>query len=1559
MKEALDGNLDSIFSIDKKNTSEGVPDKFDDIVITTGSVIQRKQIKYSNQETSKTLIKNYLSSDSHYQIALHTLFQTWKDVKTPDTEFRLCLAWNEPTDDDIKRVLVEQHDLSSFNEFSTKVFKVNLDNLWKESPENFNNWNSLRKYVRDNNVDRNEFSDFCNDLLIEVNLPKASLKFNTPSELESILIRQAHRLGIEKYPNDDVYVEDFLERLAKKSGVYRTGSVQITVRDILSELRLRTDFGKVEQIFEIDQSKNVSSDEIYDLFKLKVVANKKSILLGEPGAGKSWFLTNFIEHLKDKDNAVIRHYCFTATEDDLLDKRVQSDVFFGNLISDIEEYFPELKKEKEQLYASNLRELNLLLSAIKVPLLIVVDGLDHIERVLKASPALSEEKTRIIDYISKIEAPENIAIILGSQDTDGLKILIDQFGFVKEQLPKWELANTQELMQRFECENTQFEENDLLTLIHKKSEGNLLYLTYILSTLASLDKITPEEVDRLPSYDFNLKSYYEYLTDQIENNVTAEILSCLEFSVSKKELKEIIPVKHHFDSNMKILSPVISENISRGGIKLYHDSFRRFNIEKLSSSAELKDIYIYIINWLECKGFYDSDKSYRYLLRYLILAEGFDKISSFSDNSFLSKSLYFGHSESLVRNNLQHFLFAAKELQSWSLFIYSCELNRAISTTNSEEYHNQFLENFELYFETICIIYGTEKANALLFFNGEKNYSERTIAQAFVILCEYGYNPQWDRLETLFEGGVSLDVFKFYICSLIHSHEDLQDCFKEIISNEYDDYLTILISEVHKRLGFAAIAELYQKHDLDVGGLIAKKIDLALGQLRCIERLSISDKDNDKELPDLDLSFLDSVRYDGALSNFYYNVYRYTESRIEELIEFEGAIPSRNFVYNWIKFFIRLNVIEKKYGEAIKEDDIVKIIQDLALDTDKFKGKPRPVDFSHRHGGLIDRTIEKSLYHIKSTESWQTVITELNKIPHSVLHIIEDKFLDESNINVIIDLYEDFSQLDHEDYSEQAGYAFKKSIYYGKIGDIDKAKEELEKALLLITCYTHRKDRNLAEIIKPLPAINGLDPNFARKYSKQLKYLTDAVMKHTEDGKDTRWLTMEWYQEFIGIDYYLSLSYLVNELLNNPCFWKLDYMFVDLLNSSEGADPIILNILYKLSPTNTKESYLLAFLDVINKIESIDQKQAKLSLINLSIRDWNNSYDRLSRSTEARLHQLTDKYGLSFPCSNEGIKIERGSHLLATKKLGQYLDDKMRVRTSVVEMDDLDLMQFFSNKDRLADEDYNFLYYYLQQCDDESNTQSLLTAIIKKRFPSDGEKRFEDIFFLIERLDLSNELKITLFINNFVYSKDGWFRGFVNKESLKKAVEIDHDLSLGVLASILYEFFSRSDFWADSTSNLIVAFAHAGLDADTVLSMYTVAFDFIESRLPDNSDFEWKDVESSEIFEMEMDEAAIVLILSKSQNLDAYVQKEILTGISYIMNKNEDLLQKPLKWFFNNVERFNQLFVSALLELFLVEADNHTAFLRDISTELRRANIFSNLYIHNTLQEILDRLDNE
>lgn len=1553
LKELLEGNWDSIFTIDKKNTSYGVPDRFDDLVITNGTKIQRKQIKYSNDSTSKTLEKDDLANDSGYGLAIYKLYETWCDLRTIQTEFRLCLAWNEPVDDNICRVLYPKNVSTSFDDHATKVFQINLDNLWEINPENFNRWNNLKKYVKESTVDRNLFNEFCNDLIIEVNFPKASLEFDNPNDLEIILIRQAEKLGIGQYPNDDVYIPDFLVRLAELAGKCRSASKEIAVKEILNVLRIKTNFGEIEQKFQIDPNKNVVSDSVNQKFLTQIIQNKKNLLIGEPGAGKSWFLTNFIEYLESKNIAVIRHYCFTSIEDDLSEQRVLSDVFFGNLIASITKKNPNIKNVKENLLASNLKELNILLSQVKNSLVIVIDGLDHIERTLRASSSLSQVKTRIINYISQIQINPNITIVLGSQLVTETQDLIDKNGFIKIDLPSWEIEDIKKLMVKFNVNDIQLDHELLSTLLSCKSQGNPLYLTYILKTIGSISHVSKEIIDNLPPYDFNLHSYYEHLSSQLESNTTSEILACLDFNVTRAELKEIIPIKHHFNKEINILSPVISENSSRGGIRLYHDSFRRFNIEKLKNIADLNDIYELIISWLLKQGFFTNAKSYRNLLSYLFKVKKYKEIVEYADKNFLNNSLFHGQSESAIKNNIEKFVSTAGILQDWSLFIYINELNRTISSTNSEDNHSQFIENFDLYFEAVCLIHGAEQANSLLFFNGEKNFNIKTTAKAFKILQKHGYSPRWKEIDSLFNEDINLEDIQYYVYSCADDDE-LKPLFLHLVKENNKEFIEQVILALIEIQKIDSIFTLYNNIDSDENDEVAEIINRLLKSKGIKERIEIATYQAKKsaKLKPLSIDFNTSYIESSKLNEFYSNISLYAQRDISILIDFEKTIPSINFFYNWIKFFIRFFIIEATVLDENKEQEMISNFHFLSSDIDPYKGSPRVVDFTYGNNSLINHTIEICLKYINSQESWDSVIKDLKSIPYPTLPIIESNFINHKNINFIIDAYNEFHKSENSDYSEYANYCFKKAIYHAKSNNLDDAVKELKQAIRYITSYSFRKDTTLSELIVPLCAINKFDTSIAKKYAKKLKYLSDAVMRHTEDGKGIRWLAIDWFKELLNIDNKLATMYLIHEFIKDPYFWKLDYMFVELLNNTRDINPIILNFLYKLSPTNNRDEFLNGFLDLISELELVDKNLARLSLINLCNKSWNDSYNSLNSETLCKFKKLLDKFSLLDTFNLKNSNNNDKNMNLSKYNLSEELSKQICKVDSIMDKSEIDIISYYTQVENLSIVDLNNIYFYLKQSNNKKTIINFLNPIIRKRFHWGGKKYFDNLFLLVNSLNLEKELAVYLFINIFIYSQDGNFNRFVYKESLKEAVKIDESLALKELSKCLTGIYPNSDYMPLSTANLIIGFEYAGVDKNMILDMYDQAFSFIENRLPSSNQFDWNEVENVVLSSMNNNELGVSLILSKTKHYDAETQREILVAISYLMTYDQTILIKPLKWLFNNFEKFNHLPIAGLLEILLIEKKNCIELLNEIKGELIQFLNCENLYIRNICSDL-------
>ncbi|UTJ06208.1 hypothetical protein [Arcobacter roscoffensis] len=1571
LDELLKGNKDSIFSIDKKHIDN---DRFDDLVITSGTYIQRKQIKYSNETTAKELAKDDFSNDSNYKLAIYELYNSWQQLNSDKSEFRLCLAWDEPTEDNIKKVLAPLSDgKSSFSNFTTKLFKIDLDVLWEENPEKFNRWDSLKRYVRENSVERDDFKKFCDELIIEIELPKASLNISNPSDLENILLKQAERLGIGVYPNEDIYIVDFLERFAKKIGEYRASSSEKSLEDILIDLRVKTDFGNIKQKFEIDQTKNIKSLDKFSSFYTKVIENNKTLLIGEPGSGKSWFLTNFIEHLSDTSKKVIRHYCFTSTEDEsFYEKRVTSDVFFGNLIADIIKEFPNLKEVKDKLFASDLNELNILLSHIDEELIIIIDGLDHIDRVLKNSVTLSQEKTKIIDFISQINISKNISIILGSQPVNEIRTLVESFSYIEEKIPKWNIDDTIELMDKYLLEDGLIDTKSLSEYIFEKSEGNPLYLTYIIKTLL-VQGSSLEAIEALPQYEFNLKSYYEYLSEQINNNITSEVLACLEFSVTRTELSEIITFTHHLEDNLKILSPVIAENISRGGIKLYHDSFRRFNVEKLKANANIDEIYKVIAKWLKEQDFYEHAKSYRHLLKYYIKLKKFKKVKTYASVDFLTKSLYNGYSEDIIKINYDNFLYIAKETLDWSLFVYLSEINRTIYTTISEDYNSEFLENFELYFEAVGLIYGFNRAYEMLFFDGEQNFSYSITAKAFYILDNYDYPIDWNLIENFFDGSIELEKFKYYICYII-SLNNIDDFIKEnkdnIFTPNYSEFLNILIEEIYFKLGIEKINEVANLYSID-----PNLINKVLIEINVNDRLL--SPNSEIELDDLNLDFIQNHYQEGIVENFFSTINKYGIHDIGRLKSFKETIPYYNFFYNWIHFEIDICIIENELVNNVDNEtlsnEVLEKLKFLASDVEPFKGTPRACDLTRNQSFLMKKSIERALSYVRIPAVWKEIIECLEIIsfgtmtyikgsqggvlPYGMLMDILFNYLNDDNKEYVLELYRKIDEGRSENYNYHLDYKLKKSILLSNIGEINDAKKELYDAVTLITSYTFHKDRTLEEIIEPLNSINNIEHKFAKKYAKKLKYLTDAVMKHTDDGKNTCWLTTEWFEEFLKVDSKLSSMYLLNQLLNRPNFWKLDFMFVDYIKyNTNKIDHIILNFLHKLSPTNCKNSYINSFVDNIYNIIQTDEKLAKQSLINILSRDLNNFYDKLTEKTSKKIEVLKNILNISIHIK----EIENRNDFLSYSKdsLSETINKQFSIDTfSSTEKTTDNIIEYYENKDDLSDKDLNYLFHFLKENNESSTIKKVLISLIHKRLPR-GETYFENIRKLINKLDIQNNTKIFLLVNIFIYSKDGWYRQFINKEALKDAIAIDENEILNVLAKCLFKIFSNFGYGAKSTANLIIAFEYAGINKEEVLSMYKTGFEQVEYRLPNESEFKWKEVKDKELKNMNDNEFAIAMILTKMTYLDSLVQKEIIFAINYIFNYNKDLLIKPIKWYLHNLKYFPHISIASLLELFLIQIEDDLSFFQNFKDDIIELQNFENLYIKNILEELLKRIEN-
>jgi hypothetical protein len=1572
LKDILDGNRESIYSIDKKHTTgkytsiekdkdgnfkeKSVPDRFDDFVIKKMSDIERKQIKYSNEENDRKLIKNDFANDSK-GLALYELFRSWTELKDSTKEFRVCLAWNNPEDEDIVSILKKVDETSSFIEFQTTIYKIDIDKLWKKNSLPSRNWSNFRKFIEDYKIERKYFINFFENLIIELEFPKASLDFENPNNLEVILINQAKRLGIGIYPNDNRTITDFLNTLAYT--VSKLKSNEINIQTLLQKLEVITDFGSIEQKFEIDESKNIKNDVDFSSFYNLILKNQKTLLLGEPGSGKSWFLTNFINYLIENGNQVVRHYCYTSVEDEFAEKRIESDVFFGNLIKDLLDKIPSLQKIKTN-FISDLGELNFLLFNVKEPLVILIDGLDHIDRLLKNSKQLFIEKTRIIDFISKINLPKNVSIVLGSQPIVELKKLKDKFSFKEYNISKWTKEETLSLMSKYSLKDKTVDDMMLSEHILNKSEGNSLYITYILKEISNKE-ITLELINTLPSYDFNLSKYYDYLTNQIDDNNTSEVFSCLEFSVNKIELKELVHYSGHVENNLKVLSSVISENSSIGGFRLYHDSFRRYNIENLEKSGHINEIYLDIAIWLEKKGFYKFTKSYYHLFKYYIKAEKYKEIKKYAKNNFLSKSLFNGYSKNLIKNNYDKISYVASKTEDWSLFIFISELNRTLNSSLSE-YHDEFLQHFEEYFNLIISIYGLQKAYEMLFFEGKKVFDDETTAKAFYTLYNQGMVIDWRKIESYLKNNQTTDKYKYYICLLITTNQIntwLEEKKDILIQEKYFDFLRIVIEELYYSFGINKVLYFLDLFKEGHVNSLLISINSILENIGSSELLLVKN-----ELKGSLLELNDEIFYEekyinkNKLNDFLYLIEDYANYDIEKLKEFNTSLSIYDFSLAWLRFTINIFIFEYELSEGIiktYQEFEEKLIDNFAM----LKCYTNCENLHHEHQYIIQRPIFRMFEYIENR--WEEVILIINFLKESsnrlnlyfYIGMLKDYECNE-NREYLINEYETILI---EDEQKSDGYSFlidttfSLALLYSNNRQKKKARKCFKKGISYITAYTFRKDTTLNELINPLDSIKYINEKAAIEYSQELLALNLTIEANSEDGKGMKWLYIKWFDKLFLVNREMAISFLVNKLLEDEYNWKYEHMFTNLITSISDVDPVALNFLHKISDKEFYEDYIESFSDTIFLIKEIDKKLAKQSLIFLLNLETNIENLKIKNKLSILQSELEVTKEIKFK------KEEKSKYSILDDSLYTKINNRFNVNNLSSSNSKKEICNYFEKKDLLTNKELNFLKFYLEEKKNDRLTLDILFPIIRKRFVG-REKYYENLRYLVLSLTCRNKTKIELLVNTFVYSQGGWLENFVNKEAFYDAVNFNKKQALTYLAKELHQKFNKIYYNSQSTANLIIAFKDAGIKDKYIMQMYKQGFSFIKSRILNIKEIDNKIFDNNSIHHMSIDEKMIVLLLVKLKNYSKSNQEEILYAINYLMIYRSELLQEPFKWFFSNLKYFPHLSIAAVLEILIINKNECFNLLTKLTSFILNIKDIENMCLHSTLNSFLMELEN-
>lgn len=1182
-------------------------DRFDDLEVRVNSRVVRRQFKYGDS-VDRTLELEDLTTDRK-DLRIDKLVKCYKDagVEKAD-EYRLCTTWSPSTNPAFIAFLEPVPTVPSFLGYSTSCYKLRGNLIWPES--GFFEWQPRRQPIA---ISRNDFFEFAEHFLIELNYPPLSGDLTNPGTLERLLLNLlTSGIGVGQYPNRERNPVDVAATLVQMAFQARASGQTLIPSEVTLNLRLRTDYGRVSQQFPIDKTLLVERSVLLDELIYEVGSSKTVILTGSPGAGKSWILTRLTEELKDSGHLVAKHYCYLEPGDPEIQKRITTDVLFANLLYELVSAEPALKEKHQPVYSSGSRELeNILREAVALSktglVVLVIDGLDHVSRILAEAPSLAPENTNIVQQLVALNLPDGVCLIIGSQPGSHLAAF-DTIGRTVA-LPDWNLDETAILAQHLGTleilKKARFEnlENAFIELLYEKSEGNPLYATFLCrELLAKFDAQSVVEplsfLRKAPVLAGNISRYYDYLLADVESNgvgFVADVLGLLDFGLTLQELKEIMPsLGHRIPLALSRLKPILKEVTTQGGIRIYHESFRRFIVERLKEQGvSITDVVTPVINWLDRRGFYKDSKAYRFLLPCLRRVNHKQKIIQLIEFDFVSRSIEAGHPRSALQANLMIAIEVAAEELDWISLVRLSELHRSIYTCYDEKFRD--LDLLKLYGQTFAELFGVEALVERLLFDGRATMPSKPGLVLCSLCDDAGQVPPWSEYLELESKELDEDNntdAEWIPIAIAQFHGLLRLNGAEAMCKRLLDWL-LEVEEPSVKYLRGILQKLFQFGGVDLlsNSLSQRGITGEIASVIRIELAKFISKQGDSQRAvgiathalhdalsvELALECLlvgvESSEVAKHFSNLAEIITRFEPTRhyfeaepLHEwiaalriaavttpdlLIDAKEQLEKGSWYQNWLYFTAVLAEAEVKAQHDLisAQTILIEAIEYLASDTHPFKGEPRACDL-YRQESTIHQSVTRALDLLKTSAQWKEVLECFVKIANETTTYLQrtpnGPLVHYALINLLLSYasepslydstFEIISQLvvrveqSGQLYGLHAEYEIYTILALIKGGNIDLAHTRWQAVSQYLCAYGSRKDITIYELLDSLSSLKRADVQNARAAVKKVQPLVDAVVFHT-DGKETRHAHNSWYKALCESDIVSGLFLLAQSLV--------------------------------------------------------------------------------------------------------------------------------------------------------------------------------------------------------------------------------------------------------------------------------------------------------------------------------------------------------------------------------------------------------------------------------------------
>lgn len=1239
-------------------------DCFDDLHLRN-ELGRKSRLQFKHSDGEIEFSQSHLNSDS-YRLRLDRLVSSWKnDPEAQITdEYRVCVTWKRPTDPADLALFVPSSVSGTFGSYSTTCYRINVDYVWPEDEE--------PKLSCLSDVARSDFLSFAELFTLELECPSASLELERPGELEVLLFDVLeNRIGFGRFPNRHLgpteaaarlVVNAIRARIMGASGEDSTMSSQV----ISSRLGLVTDFGRVSQEFPFRPRDYVSRPAFHNRLVESVDQGGIVVLEGSPGAGKSWELTALADTLRERGDVVACHYCYLEPGDREVQKRITLDVFYGNLIAGIIDASPSSFDSSAPRYSAGAEELQSLFDEVELNeaqrLVVIVDGLDHIARVLPDAPTVAFEETEIARDLLALSLPSSVSVVVGSQPGDHIAQLVEEGRSLT--VPPWDDDAVRSLLQRTAVdqsvpglETDGDLRNEFVSDLVERSEGNALYCTYLCREVEYqiVNDIADDPVAvlrELPPSAGDLASYYDYLLGSLDEGsaLVAETLGLIEFGITLSELGEVYPIlSSQLPELIDRLAPILERSLGRGGMRIYHESFRRHILEGARMNEEpLGPKLRGVIEWLNERGFLRDARAFRYYLPNLVRADREDELFDLITVSFVSDSVAAGHPTPAIEANLALFANAAAKRQDFPKLIRAVELTRSLGTCDENLY-----DRYE-YYTTFGTIFGSTALSERLVFDGSSTMSSDDGVRLCSFCAENGGSPPWhlylaDSSPSESEEELAVSLARLHGRLLAGEDEEMRDrlldWLRELRSPEDvdPDYAKGVIDRWAEYAGEEDLLDL--RREAECEGVLADILDLEFArrtndeQLRieavrrvaqftdspshAIEALLMGAEPSALERFTEELEGIDigiggrGIHESGPLERWVVGV-RIAAVVNVGLIEAERfRIRGEGWYRLWLEFVIDLANAER-LGWSEPEVAAIQVmsgLRRLASDVNPFSGEPRACDL-YRARGIIADSLGRALGLLLTEEQWREALDLLKTISDGTTTTISRSpggpltqsslvelvlpFVAEAEFREVI--RESIEPLVEQQqvsnlYNVVASDEMSFAKLLSSIGDHSAAVEHWEEACRNLCAYGMRKDMTIFDLLEGVAGLEeaGHSGDFSR-FARVLS-LVYAVILHT-DGSETRHSVSSWFEEFVRSNQAASGWLLSRSIIDHggSFDYRLERALVHWIDAVEDISPEIRCRLEMIVTASTEESKLSRRLESMETILESDRERGEQEL---------------------------------------------------------------------------------------------------------------------------------------------------------------------------------------------------------------------------------------------------------------------------------------------------------------------------------------------------------------------------